>query len=119
MRLTIVFDDAVVGIDGECFSPIDLSQFDPSIHAVQWYGEYGEIEFKTVFSNGLLTKAQNQIITDIAPFQFAIDAWSLLKEQAVEAEEAEEAARVAAQAAANAAAEQEVLQQEPLQNDGV
>lgn len=76
MKLTIVADDQSVGVDGEFFSPLDLSQLNPTIHAVQWYGEYGEIEYKTVFINGALTKPQNQLITDTAPFQFAVDAWN-------------------------------------------
>jgi hypothetical protein len=79
MKLTIVADDHCVGVNGDYFSPMDLSQLDPSIHAVQWYGEYGEIEFKTVFANDTLTKPQNQLITDVAPFQFAVDAWNAKK----------------------------------------
>jgi hypothetical protein len=79
MKLTIVADDQSIGINGEFFSPFNLSQLNPSIHAVQWYGEYGEVEYKTVFTNGAPTKPQNQIITDIAPFQFAVDAWNAKK----------------------------------------
>jgi hypothetical protein len=79
MKLTIVADDGAVGIDGEFFSALDLSQLDQTIHAVQWYGEYGEAEFKTVFANGALTKPQNQLITDVTPFQFAVDAWNAKK----------------------------------------
>jgi hypothetical protein len=103
MRLTIIADDNTVGIDGSFFSDIALPQLDPAIHALQWYGEYGEIEFKTVFLNGVFTKPQNQLITDIAPFQFAVDAWNAMK----------------AEAAKVAAAEQESLQQELVQNGGV
>jgi hypothetical protein len=79
MKLTIVADDKCVGIEGEYLAPLDLSQLDSAIHAVQWYGEYGEIEFKTVFKNGVLTKPKNQIITDVSPFQFAVDAWNAAK----------------------------------------
>jgi hypothetical protein len=79
MKLTIVADDKRVGVDGVVFEPIELPQLDPTIHAVQWYGEYGEIEFKTVFANGALNRPQNQLITDIAPFQFAVDAWNAKK----------------------------------------
>jgi hypothetical protein len=79
MKLTIVADDQCVGIEGEYLAPLNLSQLDPAIHAVQWYGEYGEVEYKTVFANGALTKPQNQLITDITPFQFAVDAWNAKK----------------------------------------
>ena len=79
MKLTIVADDQCIGVDGEFLAPFDLAQLDPAIHALQWYGEYGEIEFKTVFANGALAKPQNQLITDITPFQFAVDAWNAKK----------------------------------------
>jgi hypothetical protein len=79
MRLTIVADDQCVGVEGEYLSPTDLSQLDPTIHAVQWYGEHGEIEYKTRFENGALVKPANVLITDLTPFQFAIDAWNVAK----------------------------------------
>jgi hypothetical protein len=86
MKLTIVADDKRVGVDDLFFEPVELSQLNPAIHAVQWYGEYGEIEFKTVFTNGTLTKPKNQLITDIAPFQFAVDAWNAAKTAPVDGE---------------------------------
>ena len=76
MRLTIVADDGAVGINGEFFSQLDLPQLDASVHAVQWYGEYGEVEYKTQLENGNLVKPSNQLITDVAPYQFAVDAWN-------------------------------------------
>jgi hypothetical protein len=79
MRLTIIADDKCVGVDGLFFEPIELPQLDSAIHAVQWYSEYGEVEYKTRFENGALTKPQNQLITDITPFQFAVDAWHVKK----------------------------------------
>lgn len=75
MRLTIISDDGAVGVDGEFFSELDLSALDPAIHAIQWYGEHGEVEFKTRFENGVFVKPENQVITDVSPYQFAIDAW--------------------------------------------
>lgn len=80
MRLTIVADDGAVGVDGEFFTPIDLSQMDLSIHAVQWYGEYGEVEYKTRLENGAFVKPANVLITDAAPYQFAVDAWTVAKD---------------------------------------
>lgn len=79
MRLTIVADDGAVGVDGEFFSGLDLSALDPAIHAVQWYGEFGEVEFKTVFQNGKPHHPENQYITDVSPYQFAVDAWEAAK----------------------------------------
>ena len=77
MKLVIVADDARVVIDAIAYDDLDMSQLDPAIHAVQWYGEYGEVEYKTVFANGEITKAQNQIITSIDSYQWAIDAWNV------------------------------------------
>ena len=93
MKLTIIADDLRVCIDSLSYDGLDMSQLDPSIHAVQWYGEYGEVEFKTKFENGQIVKPQNQIITDAAPYQWAVDAWNVAKA-------AEEAAAAEAEAAA-------------------
>ena len=79
MRLTIIADDSSVGIDNEFIDPIDISELDSSIHAIQWYGEYGEVEYKTKFENGAIVKPQNLFITDITPYQFAIDVWNEAK----------------------------------------
>jgi hypothetical protein len=91
MRLTIVADDGAVGVDGYFFESLDLSQLDPTIHAVQWYGNSGEVEYKTRLENGNFVKPQNQAISSIALYQFALDAWNAAKadqEQALEAQAA-------------------------------
>lgn len=85
MKLTIVADDGAVGIDGEFYSALSLPQLDPTIHAVQWYGEYGEVEYKTVFADGVISKPANQIITDVTPYQFAVNAWNAAKDAAPQA----------------------------------
>lgn len=103
MRLTIVADDGAVGVDGEFFSGLDLSQLDASVHAVQWYGEYGEVEYKTQLENGAFVKPANVLITDATPYQFAVDVWNTAKAQAIAAAEA--AAAAAAQSAAQSAAQ--------------
>lgn len=103
MKLVIIADDARVGIDALNYDDLDMSQLDPSIHAIQWYGEYGEVEFKSKFENGQIVKPQNQIITDVAPYQWAVDAWTVAKaaeDAAIAAAEAAEAAALAAQAEA-------------------
>jgi hypothetical protein len=103
MRLVIIADDARVGIDALNYDGLDMSQLDPSIHAVQWYGEYGEVEYKSVFADGQITKPQNKVITDITPYQWAVDVWNSAKL-------AEEAAIAAAEAAqAEAAPNQPVV----------
>ena len=46
MQVTIIPSDSVVVIDGLVFNDIDMTSVDSSVHAVQWYGDSGEIEFK-------------------------------------------------------------------------
>ena len=77
MKLVIVADDARVVIDALAYDGLDMSQLDSAIHAVQWNGEYGEVEYKPVFANGKITKVANQIITSIDAYQWAIDAWNV------------------------------------------
>ena len=95
MKLTIIADDRLVVIDGEALANIDLSSLDPSIHAVQFYGEFGEVEYRPVFSNGAIVKPQNRAFIDVTEFQSAIDAFNAEK------------ARLAAEAEAAAAAKAE------------
>lgn len=92
MRLVIIADDTRVGIDSLNYDNLDMSQLDPTIHAVQWHGEYGEVEYKSKFENGQMVKPQNQIITSIAPYQWAVDMWNATK---VAKEAAEQAAQMA------------------------
>jgi hypothetical protein len=77
-RYTIIPEDLFVSVDGESRTVPSL-QLDPRIHAVQWYGTYGEVEFKSVFNEDvkLIEKPQNRIFIDPAEFQAALDAWSI------------------------------------------
>ena len=77
MKLVVVADDARVVVDAVGYDELDMSQLNPTIHAVQWNGVYGEVEYKPVFANGAITKAPNQIITSIDSYQWAIDAWGV------------------------------------------
>ena len=67
MRVTIIADDGKVGVDG-VFRAVDLSTLDANIHAVQWDGAKGHIEFKD--------RRPEQQIADISAFQSFIDAWT-------------------------------------------
>jgi hypothetical protein len=79
MKLVIIAEDACVGIDSLSYGGLNMAQLDPTIHAVQWNGEYGEVEYKSRFENGQMVKPQNQIITSIASYQWAIDLWTATK----------------------------------------
>ena len=88
MKLVIVADDSRVVVDAVAYDGLDMSQLDSAIHAIQWNGEYGEIEYKPVFANGKITKAPNQIVMSIDAYQWAIDAWNVQKAAEVAALEA-------------------------------
>lgn len=94
MRLTIVPDDGAVYKDNLSYSGLNLDFVPDNVHALQWYSEYGEIEFKSSFVDGRIVKPENEVIT-------ALPAWAdqaLAKWQ--EAEDARIAAELAAQQAA-------------------
>lgn len=76
MRLTIIADDAFVSVDDNGCDGVDLSALDASIHAVQWYGNYGEVEYKTQFVDGSLVKPANAVISSIDGFSWAEQALS-------------------------------------------
>lgn len=76
MRLIIIPVDGYVSIDGVGFGGLDLSFMDASVHAVQWYDIHGELEVKDPVTGRMVA---NEVITSIAPFQPAIDAWGAAK----------------------------------------
>jgi hypothetical protein len=74
MRLTIVPEDKKVVIDNKFYFGVDLSNIDPSYHAVQWNGNKGEIE---VYENG--RPVENRPISSLAEFQWVIDLCATLE----------------------------------------
>ena len=70
MRLTLIRSDGFIAIDGVGYI-VDLSTIDPTIHAVQWYDDQGEIEY--VDSRGRIVENVN--ITSIDDFQHVISLW--------------------------------------------
>jgi hypothetical protein len=85
MRLTIVVDDKNVGVDGVFYNVSNFPQIEETIHAVQWYDNYGEVEYKTRFESGALVKPANLLITDVTPYQAFVDIWNVLHEEALTA----------------------------------
>lgn len=81
MRVTIVPIDGVVIIDGNGILGVDMSSIDPSIHAVQWYGANGSVEYKDVDVVDFIKITHNEEITDISQFQEVIDLATLELEQ--------------------------------------
>ena len=99
MRLTIISDDQVVSKDGISYGQLDMTQLPSTIHAVQWYDTWGEVEYKPVIANGQKTIPQNTIIDSISDYQWAIDAWQTAHDEALAAQAAALAEAQAAEAA--------------------
>lgn len=78
MRVTIIPEDGFVSVDGEGYHDLDLSFMLSDIHAVQWYDTEGEVEYKD--NRGRATR--NETITDLTPYQPALDAWQVAKDAA-------------------------------------
>lgn len=73
MRIVVVVSDCIMSIDGVA-KKIDFSNiFDKNIHAIQWYGEYGEIEIKDSLTGKII---ENKEIHSIDFLRQAIDAWN-------------------------------------------
>jgi len=66
-RITIVPDDNIVIVDGEA-RQVSMVGIDPKIHAVQWFGAAGEIEYNDGRAHAP--------ITSITPFQIFITRWN-------------------------------------------
>src|SRR6188472_3576667 len=72
MRATIIRPDNIVLVNGRAMN-VDCSALDPNIRVVQWYDTEGEIEFD---NEGATVFRSNGKLTDIAEFQFILDAWA-------------------------------------------
>lgn len=70
MRLTIIKSDNEIYVDGFCVK-VDCQSLDADVHAVQWNGERGWVEF---VGDGFSPKPVNQDIDSVAPYQSLIDA---------------------------------------------
>lgn len=81
MKLTIVVDDRVVGIDGVYRNVDSMPASVANVHAVQWYDSYGEVEYKTQFIGGNIVKPVNEVITSVDSYQWAIDAWAAAEQE--------------------------------------
>jgi len=91
MKLSIVTDDKMVAKDGVGYFNLDISYVPNTVHALQWYETYGEIEYK---STGPYRKPANEQITALPDWaNTALTKWDAAIEEAA----IEEAARVAAQ----------------------
>lgn len=83
MRVTIIPSDGFVSVDGKGYGGLNLSFIDPSIHAVQWYGESGEVEVKNPVTGKMV---ENREIASLDEFQSVIAAWQAAKDAEIAAQ---------------------------------
>jgi len=74
MRVTIVPIDNKVVVEGQP-ETVDCSSIDEEIHAIQWYGTVGDIEFKHDYIAN--TRKPNVRIEDFTPYQKFVDLWTV------------------------------------------
>lgn len=72
MKVTIIRDDGYVSVDGRGFQGIDMSSLDASIHAVQWNGVDGEIEWEPDPQTGQL----NTKLFTLDAFNTVLGLWA-------------------------------------------
>lgn len=73
MKLTIVLDDNVVIVDGIMYNNLDLSSLDKNIHAVQFDGSLGWIEYKNKPQRPINSITEFQAIIDQHTERYAFD----------------------------------------------
>ena len=86
-RITIINNDdgtMDIMVDGENIEQISSDNLDDDIHAIQWYGDHGEVEYND----------RNEEITDFSPFnQLLLDRDAVIDsivEEAIEEEPSED-----------------------------
>ena len=86
-RITVINNDngaMDIMVDGENVADIPSDNLDPNIHAIQWYGDHGEVEYND----------RNEEITDFSTFnQLLLDRDAVIDsivEEAIEEEPPED-----------------------------
>lgn len=77
MQFTLIVPDGTMAIDGVGHQ-INVSSAPSGLHAVQWYGTWGEEEWSD--DRGRIVR--NQEITKTSSYQWAIDAWNVAEQEA-------------------------------------
>jgi hypothetical protein len=89
-KVTIITPDSAVYVDNYWISEMDVSSVASNIHAIQWDGSNGHIEY----NDG----KKNEEITDISPYQSIIDDHATKKAEQEAANQAEVDAQIALEA---------------------
>lgn len=102
MRVSIIKKDGFVSVDGVGFGGLDLSFLPDTVHAIQWYGDFGEVEMYEPHPYKIMM-APSKNISSFDEYKPCLDAWAAAKVRYEEAQAAKiaahnaELARMAAQ----------------------
>jgi hypothetical protein len=88
MRVTIIPIDTFCAVDGIGFHSIDMTSVPKDVHAVQWFGTWGEQEILDVKTGRI---AKNEKIASLDTFEAVLNSyWKIRNLQEVAEEEATE-----------------------------
>jgi len=65
-RMTIIPVDGFCSVEGNGYIGIDMASVPADVHAIQWYGNHGEVEIKDTLTGKLV---RNEFITDLSAYQ--------------------------------------------------
>ena len=80
MRVTVIADDNRVIVDGKGRKVDTSGLLSDKIHAMQWYGDFGEIEFRTTRSFELDHRPPNVKVKEFTRFEPYLNAWNMAKD---------------------------------------
>ena len=81
-KLTIVPIDGLISIDGQGYTELSMTDVPEDIHALQWYGKGGEIEF--IADDYGETKLNIRIDKLPKWIEKSISVWETAKKKAIE-----------------------------------
>lgn len=77
-RITVIPVDGLVSVNGIVMSGLDLSFLPREIHAIQWNGHSGEVEFR---QDVLGNKRPNEKIDSFQPYKKAVELFERLQKE--------------------------------------
>lgn len=89
MRATIIPSDGFCSVDGVGFNGVDMTSVAPEVHAVQWYGTFGEVEVQDPLTGKMVG---NEEIDSLNEYQPVLESYWAIRSsiEAVEQKEIEE-----------------------------
>ena len=84
-RVTIIPVDNFCSIEGTGYIDIDMVGVPADVHAIQWYGNHGEVEIKDTLTGKLV---RNEFITDLSAYQSVLASYWATRTAAEESQAA-------------------------------